>query len=81
MKTLREFVEEAKAATQIEEETMNEAHDIELKPHENGTHYIVHKINPKSGIDDDQLKVGEKINDTHVDDLNDMGYKVKIHKK
>lgn len=55
-------------------------HDVELKPHSNGTHYIVHKIGEKSGIEPDQLKVGEKISDTHVDDLHDMGYRVKIHK-
>ena len=67
MKTLHEF--------------LNEAHDIELKPHENGTHYIVHKIHPNSGIEPDQLQKGEKISDTHVDDLHDMGYSVKIHKK
>jgi sugar diacid utilization regulator len=73
MKRLREFMEEAQ---QIEE-----AADIELKPHANGTHYTVHKIHPKSGIEPDQLKVGEKIHDTHVDDLHDMGYKVKIHSK
>lgn len=71
MKTLGQFLEEA---------TLNEAADVELKPHENGTHYIVHKIHPSSGIESDQLKTGEKINDTHVDDLKDMGYKVKIHK-
>jgi len=71
-KTLSQFIEEA---------VMNEAHDIELKPHSNGTHYIVHKIHPSSGIEKDQLKVGEKIHDTHVDDLHDMGYSVKIHKK
>ena len=70
MKTLSQFIEEA---------SLNEAHDVELKPHENGTHYIVHKIHPKSGIEKDQLKVGEKLSDTHVDDLHDMGYKVKIH--
>lgn len=71
-KTLSKFIEEA---------VMNEAHDVELKPHSNGTHYIVHKIHPSSGIEKDQLKVGEKISDTHVDDLHDMGYSVKIHKK
>jgi hypothetical protein len=65
MKTLRDF--------------LGEAHDVELKPHENGTHYIVHKIHPKSGIESDQLKKGEKLSDTHVDDLHDMGYSVKIH--
>jgi hypothetical protein len=70
MKTLKEFMTEA---------VVNEAADIELKPHEDGKHYIVHKIHPKSGIESDQLKGGEKINDTDVDDLNDMGYKVKIH--
>lgn len=70
MKTLREFIAEGKE--------LLEAHDIELKAHENGTDYIVHKIHPKSGIDSDQLKVGEKINDSEVDDLKDM-YKVKIH--
>lgn len=103
MKTLREFLEEAKAAVDVaeenvveseeieledlddeelmeEEEDLQEGHDIELKPHKNGTHYIVHKIHPKSGIESDQLKVGEKLSDTHVDDLHDMGYKVKIHK-
>jgi hypothetical protein len=62
------------------EEVLDEAHDIELKPHSNGTHYTVHKINPNSGIESDQLKSGEKISPTHVDDLHDMGYKVKIHK-
>lgn len=59
---------------------VSEAHDVELKPHPNGTHYVVHKIHPSSGIESDQLKKGEKISDTHVDDLHDMGYKVKIHK-
>lgn len=62
-----------------ESQEINEAADVELKPHENGTHYIVHKIHPKSGIESDQLKKGEKISDSHVDDLHDMGYKVKIH--
>jgi hypothetical protein len=104
MKTLREFLEEAKKIAPMveevqepvepeegdeegdedgdeEQEPVNEAADIELKPHENGTHYIVHKIHPKSGIESDQLKSGEKISDTHVDDLHDMGYNVKIHKK
>ena len=104
MKTLREFLEEAKQVAPVVEETtsvepeeqeendaededdleeavIDEAADIELKPHENGTHYMVHKIHPKSGIEADQLKAGEKISDTHVDDLHDMGYKVKIHKK
>ena len=73
MKTFTDFVAESNE--------LNEAHDVELKPHENGTHYIVHKIHPKSGIESDQLKKGEKISDTHVDDLHDMGYKVKIHSK
>ena len=106
MKTLREFLEEAKeiapiveaveepldeteadaeeageAEEELEAEPVNEAADIELKPHENGTHYTVHKIHPNSGIKSDQLKTGEKISDTHVDDLHDMGYNVKIHKK
>ena len=100
MKTLREFLEEAKEIAPIveaveepldeadaedeeefEAEPVNEAADIELKPHENGTHYTVHKIHPNSGIQSDQLKTGEKISDTHVDDLHDMGYNVKIHKK
>lgn len=100
MKTLREFLEEAKQFQveeviedeidldevededeELDEEAINEAADVELKPHENGTHYIVHKIHPKSGIESDQLKTGEKISDTHVDDLHDMGYRVKIHKK
>lgn len=95
MKTLRQFIEEAKQF-QVEEvidlediedeeldeevEQIQEAADVELKPHPNGTHYVVHKIHPKSGIESDQLKVGEKISDTHVDDLHDMGYNVKIHK-
>jgi len=80
MKKLREFMEEAQGFF-IAEEDLQEVSDIELKPHENGTHYIVDKIHPKSGIESDQLKTGEKINDTHVDDLKDMGYKVKIHSK
>ena len=95
MKTLREFLEESAQLLPVEEvvdnepedeeqeeeaEQIDEAADVELKPHDNGTHYIVHKIHPKSGIESDQLKAGEKISDTHVDDLHDMGYKVKIHK-
>lgn len=70
-----------KRAMGEEVEQIDEAADVELKPHPNGTHYIVHKIHPKSGIESDQMKVGEKISDTHVDDLHDMGYQVKIHKK
>ena len=64
-----------------EDQDLNEAHDIELKPHPKkpGTHYVVHKINDKS-IGSDQLKTGETLSDTHVDDLKDMGYSVKIHK-
>jgi hypothetical protein len=59
---------------------LDEAHDIELKPHgDKGTHYKVHKISKTSGIEADQLKTGETLNDTHVDDLKDMGYSVKIH--
>jgi hypothetical protein len=63
------------------EEELAEEHDIELKPHPNGkgTHYVVHKISKGSGITSDQLKSGETINDSHVDDLRDMDYKVKIH--
>lgn len=71
MKTLKDF---------IAEHTIEEAHDIELKMNKGGTSYTVHKIHPKSGIDPDQLKVGETVHDTHVDDFHDMGYKVKIHK-
>ncbi len=70
-----------RAMANEEAEQIDEAADVELKPHPNGTHYIVHKIHPKSGIEADQMKVGEKISDTHVDDLHDMGYNVKIHKK
>ena len=72
---------EQQHAEMLEEQTLDEEHDIELKPHPKkpGTHYVVHKINDKS-IDSDQLKTGETLNDTHVDDLKDMGYKVKIHK-
>jgi hypothetical protein len=66
----------------LDEEELNEEHDIELKPHPKkpGTHFIVHKISKNSGIESDQLKTGETLNDSHVDDLKDMGYKVKIHK-
>lgn len=96
MKTLGQFISEAKNTAKKgmcsecedspctcmnEENEINEGSDIELKPHENGTHYTVHKIHPNSGIQSDQLKTGEKINDTHVDDLKDMGYRVKIHSK
>lgn len=69
-----------KKAHALMSESLTEAHDVELKPHENGTHYIVHKVHPKSGIDSDQLKAGEKLSDSEVDDLKDM-YKVKIHAK
>ena len=78
MKTLQQFMSEA---SQLAEHAADGDADIELKPHDNGTHYIVHKIHPKSGIESDQLKTGEKINDTHVDDLKDLGYKIKIHPK
>lgn len=65
-----------------ESNELNEAHDVELKPHANGTHYTVHKVDrARSGIHPDMLKTGEKLSDTHVDDLRDMGYKVKIHSK
>ena len=66
----------------LDEEELAEEHDIELKPHADGkgTHYVVHKISKGSGITSDHLKSGETINDSHVDHLNDMGYKVKIHK-
>lgn len=61
----------------LKEEALEEAADIELKPHPNGkgTHYIVHKSNQ------DTLKAGETVSDTDVDDLHDSGFKVKIHKK
>jgi hypothetical protein len=72
-------VEQLSSEEILDEEELAEEHDIELKPHSNGTHYIVHKINPNSGIKSDQLKSGETINDSHVDDLRDMDYKVKIH--
>lgn len=86
--TEEQFVEiynqvvEQLSGEEASEEILDEEHDIELKPHSNGkgTHYIVHKISKGSGITSDQLKSGETINDSHVDDLNDMGYKVKIHK-
>lgn len=65
----------------VESTQLDEAADIELKPHENGTHYIVHKIHPSSGIESDQLDRGQKLNDTNVDDLKHMGYKIKIHPK
>ena len=82
IKKLTKNLEDVTESVQeTEGEDLQEATDIELKPHENGTHYIVHKIHPNSGIESDQLKTGEKISDTHVDDLHDMGYKVKIHKK
>lgn len=66
--------------SEAESDELAEAHDVELKPHPNkkGTHYVVHKVNDKS-IGSDQLKAGETLSDTHVDDLKDMGYSVKIH--
>lgn len=62
---------------------ISEEHDIELKPHPNGkgTSFIVHKISKASGIKADQLKVGESISDSNLDDLKDVGYSVKIHSK
>ena len=80
-KNVKESKMKTFSAFMAESQDINEAHDVELKPHENGTHYIVHKIHPSSGIESDQLKKGEKISDSHVDDLHDMGYSVKIHKK
>ena len=68
MKTFKEFL------------TEESEHDIELKPHgDKGTHYVVHKIHPKSGIGADQLAKGHVVSDSDVDDLKDVGYSVKIH--
>lgn len=65
MKTFSEFVAESESET-----------TVELKPHGGkGTHYKVVKGVPG------HLEAGEVIHDSHVDDLHDMGYKVKIHKE
>lgn len=73
MKSFLEFI-----AEQMDD--LDEGYDVHLKRHANGTHYKVHSIHKNSGIGSDQLKHGEHISDTHVDDLHDMGYKVKISK-
>ena len=48
---------------------------VHLKPHPNGTHYIVKKVGTKmkkhGGV-----KPGEKLSDTEVDDMHDSGIKV-----
>jgi hypothetical protein len=53
-------------------QTLEEAETVHLKPHgDKGTHYKVVK-----GIKG-HLEAGEVIHDSEVDDLHDMGYKVK----
>lgn len=64
MKTFSEFVAESEES----------ATTVELKPHGGkGTHFKVVK-GVKGHLED-----GEVIHDSHVDDLKDMGYNVKIH--
>lgn len=61
---------------QFLEEGLDESMTVHLKPHPSGTHYIVHKLGSqlqKHG----GLKKGEKISDTEVDSLHDVGIKVK----
>ena len=55
---------------------IDETMSVHLKPHRNGTHYVVHKVGSKLKRHGG-LKVGEKISDTEVDDLGDVGVKVK----
>lgn len=61
----------------IEADEQLDENTVELKPHtvdgKKGTHFKVVK-----GVKG-HLEAGEVIHDSHVDDLHDMGYKVKIH--
>ena len=61
---------------ELDEEDVDESMSVHLKPHPNGTHYVVHKVGSKLKAHGG-LKVGEKITDTAVDDLGDSGVKVK----
>lgn len=58
---------------------VTEGADIAVRLAPDGTRYVVHMIHPKSGIDSDQLRVGEHITDTELDDLKDAGYNVHVH--
>lgn len=58
-----------------EPEQIDEDMSVHVKPHENGTHYTVTKVGAamkKHG----GVKVGEKLSDTHIDDLRDSDIKV-----
>lgn len=61
----------------IEEEVVDEAMSVTLKPHGNNQ-YKVHSVGSKmkkhGGI-----KAGETIHDRHIDDLHDSGIKVNYH--
>ena len=56
-------------------EQIDETMSVHVKPHENGTHYTVTKVGAamkKHG----GVKVGDKLSDTHIDDLHDSDVEV-----
>jgi len=68
-----------KALAHAVQEAATHADHVSLHPHPTkSTHYTVGKIgrNLKG-----RLRTGEHLNDSEVDDLHDMGYKVKHHNK
>lgn len=77
MKKFKALARAVKEATQLDE---LHADHISLHPHPNkkGTHYVVGKVGKNLH---GRLDPGETLNDTEVDDLHDMGYKVKHHNK
>lgn len=73
-KALARATEEAK----IEEKVLHPDH-VSLHPHpKKSTHYTVGALGRNMKR---HLKTGEHLNDTEVDDMHDMGVKVKFHKK
>ena len=58
-----------------EPKQIDETMSVHVKPHENGTHYTVTKVGAamkKHG----GVKVGDKLSDTHIDDLHDSDVQV-----
>lgn len=56
-------------------DAMDEAMAVYVKPHSNGTHYMVHKVGKKMAAHGG-IKVGEKLSDTEIDDAREVGIKV-----
>lgn len=76
MKSFRQLIAEAaeERAQELAEASDVTKGTLHLKMHEDGTSYVV-KNNFHT------LKKGERIHDTHLDDLHDAGIKTKIHEE